>query len=101
LNHGHFFDQERIVYENLTTKKTIKVIELDLYYSNWTVLLHQKVPDLNKDHVHQPEHVYLEEKTNKRVLSYMEITSNHVLITFQSRSNHVNMIKTSHQRYEK
>jgi hypothetical protein len=35
LNHGQFFDQERIVYENLTTKKTIKVIELDHYYSNW------------------------------------------------------------------
>lgn len=54
-NHSHFFTQDRIVYEMLTTGETRTIRKLEFYYPNWKVLSDQAVIYLNTNHVHHPE----------------------------------------------
>lgn len=54
-NHSHFFTQDRVVYEILTSGETRTIRTLDFYYPNWKVLSDQAVIYLNTNHVHHPE----------------------------------------------
>lgn len=55
-NHSHFFTQDRVVYEVLTTGETNKIRSLDFYYPNWETLSDQAVIYLNTHHEHHPEY---------------------------------------------
>lgn len=55
-NHSHFYTQDRVVYEMLTTGYSRLIRKLDFYYPNWTVLSDQAVIYLNTNHNHHPEY---------------------------------------------
>ena len=67
LNHSHFFTQDRVVYEMLTTGKIRIVRKLDFYYPNWKVLSDQAVIYLNTNHVHHPEVIHEKPKESIQI----------------------------------